>query len=227
MRKEYFYKFESCKSISRSAPCPHRGSAGAVRHHSFPFSYLFVDQAFIRRKSKGFCYFVRSTYLKPPFNRSTYENKNNPTRTQLSRLFTTLQANPKPDLASNELIANYLKIQQGLAADDLNAAQVGAKAFTIAAHDDEALTAYTQAILATDEMNVARHQFLALSEAVIARVKAEGGAQGPLYLIKCPMAFEGSGGTWLQHDQTVLNPYYGAMMLHCGRVQETLSETSK
>jgi Cu(I)/Ag(I) efflux system membrane fusion protein len=35
------------------------------------------------------------------------------------------------------------------------------------------------------------------------------------------MAFDGKGGSWLQKDATVANPYYGAMMLRCGSVSKT------
>ena len=42
-----------------------------------------------------------------------------------------------------------------------------------------------------------------------------------LYLIFCPMAFDGKGGYWFQDSETVANPYYGSKMLDCGDVQKT------
>lgn len=37
------------------------------------------------------------------------------------------------------------------------------------------------------------------------------------------MAFGGAGGTWIQQNKKVLNPYYGAMMLHCGGIREQIA----
>ena len=38
------------------------------------------------------------------------------------------------------------------------------------------------------------------------------------------MAFDNKGAGWLQSDKDVLNPYFGASMLRCGSVTETLFE---
>jgi Cu(I)/Ag(I) efflux system membrane fusion protein len=38
---------------------------------------------------------------------------------------------------------------------------------------------------------------------------------GTVYRLHCPMAFEGRGATWLQADDQVRNPYFGATMLTC------------
>jgi len=43
-----------------------------------------------------------------------------------------------------------------------------------------------------------------------------------LYRIHCPMAFEGRGADWLFDEEEVLNPYFGAAMLRCGEVLQTL-----
>ena len=37
------------------------------------------------------------------------------------------------------------------------------------------------------------------------------------------MAFDNRGAYWLQEDETVLNPYFGAAMLRCGEMKEVLS----
>jgi copper chaperone CopZ len=44
----------------------------------------------------------------------------------------------------------------------------------------------------------------------------------PTYLLHCPMANEGKGADWLSKENTVKNPYYGSMMLSCGKVVETI-----
>jgi Cu(I)/Ag(I) efflux system membrane fusion protein len=37
------------------------------------------------------------------------------------------------------------------------------------------------------------------------------------------MAFDGRGASWLQADEEIQNPYYGAAMLRCGSVTGELS----
>lgn len=46
-----------------------------------------------------------------------------------------------------------------------------------------------------------------------------------LYLVRCPMAFENKGGTWLQSDKHIRNPYLGSRMLKCGSVQNQFAKT--
>ncbi|MGD2175172.1 MAG: DUF3347 domain-containing protein, partial [Candidatus Brocadiaceae bacterium] len=45
----------------------------------------------------------------------------------------------------------------------------------------------------------------------------------PIYRLHCPMAFAGTGADWLQAVPEAHNPYFGASMLECGSVMETLS----
>jgi multidrug efflux pump subunit AcrA (membrane-fusion protein) len=66
-------------------------------------------------------------------------------------------------------------------------------------------------------METARRQFRTLSDAVIALVKRappSPRAAARLSVIRCPMF----PGDWLQTDDAVRNPYYGAQMLECGEV---------
>ncbi|MHC4158726.1 MAG: efflux RND transporter periplasmic adaptor subunit [Planctomycetota bacterium] len=43
-----------------------------------------------------------------------------------------------------------------------------------------------------------------------------------LYQLKCPMAFNNRGATWLQQDEETRNPYFGSVMLQCGSVIEVI-----
>ena len=38
----------------------------------------------------------------------------------------------------------------------------------------------------------------------------------------CPMAFDFKGAFWLSNSDSVLNPYFGDVMLTCGNVEEEL-----
>jgi hypothetical protein len=44
----------------------------------------------------------------------------------------------------------------------------------------------------------------------------------PTYYQFCPMAKDGKGANWLSKENAVKNPYYGTMMLSCGKVIETI-----
>ena len=46
-----------------------------------------------------------------------------------------------------------------------------------------------------------------------------------LYLIFCPMAFEGKGNYWLQDSDAIKNPYFGPKMLKCGEVRGEYGRT--
>ncbi len=44
---------------------------------------------------------------------------------------------------------------------------------------------------------------------------------GNHYLAYCPMAFNDKGAYWLQIEEPISNPYFGASMLRCGEIRET------
>jgi hypothetical protein len=54
---------------------------------------------------------------------------------------------------------------------------------------------------------------------MFALVKARPTAT-PIYLDHCPM-YEG-GADWLSRDKAIRNPFYGAQMMNCGSVKETI-----
>jgi len=47
-----------------------------------------------------------------------------------------------------------------------------------------------------------------------------------LYQLKCPMAFNNRGATWLQQDKKTRNPYFGSVMPQCGSVIEIIEPAS-
>jgi membrane fusion protein, copper/silver efflux system len=69
-----------------------------------------------------------------------------------------------------------------------------------------------------------RRQFRSFSHTLIDAVGAFGVAQaGPVYRAMCPMV-EGGEGYWLQPQEAITNPYFGAVMLTCGEIRETIAE---
>ncbi|MBC2593205.1 DUF3347 domain-containing protein [Ruficoccus amylovorans] len=138
------------------------------------------------------------------------------------------------------LVPGYLSIEKGLAADDLPAAQKGAKGFLAvmdkapdaskgAGRADEHLSKLAQAIAGAKDLAAAREAFQGLSvgmERLITHVGVSDDSS--LYLLHCPMAFDGKGASWIQDDKSVANPYYGQKMLRCGSVQKQIAgETSE
>ncbi len=77
-------------------------------------------------------------------------------------------------------------------------------------------------MIAAEDIEAQREEFLDLSETFIDRVKAFGPMDSPVYVQHCPMAFDNSGGDWLSNSSKIYNPYFGDKMLHCGTVTDTL-----
>jgi Cu(I)/Ag(I) efflux system membrane fusion protein len=134
----------------------------------------------------------------------------------------------------------YLKIQDALASDDNDNAVSAVKAA------GDALDAVDMKLLEGEaHMKWMKHQanlskaikdmsdagniegiragFALISEGLPRAIRAFGlGIEEPVYILKCPMAFDGRGATWLQAVRETRNPYFGAAMLKCGEVIETL-----
>jgi Cu(I)/Ag(I) efflux system membrane fusion protein len=143
------------------------------------------------------------------------------------------------------IVEKYSSLQAALAGDDKDGA---ARA---AAQTLEALSAVDMGLVtgeahdvwmgnsvkmkaALDKINGAagiepmRKGFEGLSNELIAVVGQFGVPQaGTLYKINCPMAFDNKGADWLQVDEGIRNPYFGASMLTCGEVVEVIGEKTK
>jgi Cu(I)/Ag(I) efflux system membrane fusion protein len=73
-----------------------------------------------------------------------------------------------------------------------------------------------------------REEFENLSNELIAVVGQFGVyPDKTLYKINCPMAFNNKGADWLQTDEDIRNPYFGASMYKCGQVIEVIGTKSK
>lgn len=115
------------------------------------------------------------------------------------------------------MLASYLSIQESLAADDLDTAKTTAASYVEQTDSQDDLLKTVSVIAEADDIAEARKAFLTFSNLMIAKVESgELSESQPLSLAHCPMAFKNKGGAWLQSDETVVNPYFGSMMLHCG-----------
>jgi len=138
-----------------------------------------------------------------------------------------------------ETLKAYLSVQDALAGDRFDGAQqamrvladvVGsidmkllkgeahAKWMEFFSNLQAALTQMSQA----EDLETFRKCFALVSEAMALIVESFGiYPHQPVYEIRCPMAFEGQGATWLQKEKEVRNPYFGEAMPGCGEVIET------
>ena len=66
-----------------------------------------------------------------------------------------------------------------------------------------------------------REHFMSLSKNMYALMKVSKYEQ-PVYYQYCPMANSGKGANWLSKENAVKNPYYGSMMMSCGKTVETI-----
>lgn len=84
------------------------------------------------------------------------------------------------------------------------------------------LTAHTQKIIESEDVEHQRKQFGFISEALINAVSAFGTEGDALYVQYCPMAFNNEGADWIATEEEIQNPYFGDRMMKCGTVKRTI-----
>ena len=142
----------------------------------------------------------------------------------------------------SQLVNPYLAISQALAADDTKAATnaVAGLHQTISTIDAQSLTgkaaqrwqselnslsAITARLTKANDLKALRSAFALLSDELLTLQRVFGVAgSDKLYELHCLMAFEGRGASWIQANDAVRNPYYGASMLKCADKVEPLGE---
>lgn len=134
-------------------------------------------------------------------------------------------ANPalaKPVFAEpvQSIFDNYIKIQTALVHDSLDGvADSGAaitKALPSAASEklSAALAGQAESLAKAKDLGSARDAFKLLSNSLIEFAKSQN-ATGTYHIAYCPMA----KASWLQTGTTVMNPYFGKAMPHCGQLK--------
>lgn len=129
------------------------------------------------------------------------------------------------DANATAVYQDYLVLKDALVASDHTAAKAAAKSLGAslnALNSAEQLTTPTQAVSKAPGLAQQRKAFSELSNAMAQWVKSQLIEQGQVYLEYCPMANENTGGYWLSNESEIQNPYFGKMMLHCGKVAETI-----
>lgn len=76
-------------------------------------------------------------------------------------------------------------------------------------------------ITGTKDIEQQRGHFTTLSKNIYALIKISKPAETVFY-DHCPMYNNGKGADWLSKESEIKNPYYGSMMLSCGKTAETI-----
>lgn len=139
----------------------------------------------------------------------------------------TVRLEIAPALA-NQLLEAYLEMHTALAGDDWEAAKSSANKMMDTSGHEGALPELLHKMLAAKTLDAFRKpHFELLSDAMIeaAKAKPEMLPQS-LSIMHCPMVYGDHGADWLQKPGQLLNPYFGATMLTCGEVKETIEPKS-
>jgi hypothetical protein len=123
--------------------------------------------------------------------------------------------------ALKAVVGSYLEIQARLASDSIEGIKPAARAIVEQAprlHKGGDVEKAAKAIEQAADLKAARAAFGPLSEAVIASGTKEGWKDAPdVRVAYCPMV----KASWVQKEETIRNPYYGASMLECGAFKKT------
>ncbi|UYQ95349.1 DUF3347 domain-containing protein [Chitinophaga horti] len=120
------------------------------------------------------------------------------------------------------LLEQYLAIKDALVKSDATAAKAAAGALLKVITDKQAtLQPPAAAIAGSTDLAVQRKQFAQLGNALYPIVKTMHPGS-PVYYQHCPMFANGKGGNWLSLEKDIRNPFYGAQMLTCGSIKDTV-----
>ena len=151
---------------------------------------------------------------------------------------TTISAEAKKSL--QPLYKDYFEFKDALTKDDFNSAKKALLAFeksfnkiNMSVFKGESHKVWMnyqtelkkQTLHATHIKNSKelRISFEPISNVMIAMTKAFNPLNGSSYVQFCPMANSDKGANWLSKENKVVNPYFGASMLKCGEVKETIN----
>lgn len=194
--------------------------------------YLAPDAAYAALP--GCCQYERGFKRKPQYAEANAQTHDHAGHAHAAQQPAT-EAKPDP-LAS--VFEAYFQLKDALVASDaakakgaaqqldaavraVNMGALGYDAHTVWMQVMEPLANTSAGIAARSKLEQQRKAFTELTEPMLALVKARPDVT-PIYLDHCPM-FEG-GADWLSRDKAIRNPFYGAQMLTCGSVKETISK---
>nr|WP_294921712.1 DUF3347 domain-containing protein [uncultured Flavobacterium sp.] len=125
----------------------------------------------------------------------------------------------------NAIYSQYAHLTVALTQDNLAEAKLAANAIEAGARqisNNSTLAVSAAAIVSAPDIENQRAAYSKLSNELIYLLKKAGMTQAELYVEYCPMAFDNKGAVWISSTKEVRNPYFGAKMLKCGEVKETI-----
>jgi hypothetical protein len=145
---------------------------------------------------------------------------------------------PKPTDPLADVFANYFAIKDALVKDDGATASAKAKdlfkaidavKMEVLSHEVhmvwmkymDKLSYDAEHIKDTKESEHQREHFATLSNNMYELIKVAN-PEYDVYYNHCPMYNDNKGADWLSKESGIKNPYYGAMMLTCGKTIETI-----
>lgn len=126
-----------------------------------------------------------------------------------------------------KMLDSYLKIKNALvksSPEDVEEISSGMVAMIGGIGNNEELVSIQEkakAIAEKQELEDQREAFVELTDEVYEYCKKNPCGK-KLYKQYCPMAFDNTGAAWLSDKEEIRNPYFGKMMLKCGKVEEEL-----
>ena len=145
--------------------------------------------------------------------------------------------NDQSSFSIDPILNSYLKIKNALVKDDSKeAANVSKELYALlnsentieAKFKNEFETIAKEAKGHAENISVnaekiesQREHFALLSQNINALIKIFG-TDKELYQDYCPMFDQGKSGYWISETKDIQNPYYGAEMLVCGRIESEL-----
>ena len=134
------------------------------------------------------------------------------------------QASPSPKVFMEPVQSvydNYITVKDALAQDSLKEITTAGTAMAKAIHGDSMkmlspkVAQQAEALAKAKDLETARDAFKSLSDSLISYLKDQKVPAGAYYIAYCPMA----KASWLQTSKTILNPYMGTSMVHCGQIK--------
>lgn len=182
----------------------------------------------------GCCQYERTFQRKPQHAAATAQGHDHAGHTEATQQPAT---EAKPD-ALAAVFEAYFQLKDALVASDAAKAKAAAQQLDAAVravdmgtlgHDVhtvwmqvmEPLANTATAIGSAKGLELQRKTFRELTAPMARLLKASPGST-PVYLDHCPM-YEG-GSDWLSRDKAIRNPFYGAQMMTCGSVKETIAK---
>jgi hypothetical protein len=129
------------------------------------------------------------------------------------------------DTKAQSIFDDYISLKNSLVSTKYEEAQKSAEKLKVSLANYpgcENTSLIAEKISSAKDIADQRKEFTLLSSDVIAMFKHADVNSGSIYVQHCPMANNGNGGDWLSSEKQIQNPYYGAEMMECGAVLETI-----